>query len=284
MPLLPALLLGLLLSALIGYAGYRRGSLARSGVIGAMIIGTTLFGFGGVGWGVLLVAFFITSSALSHFKAQRKSALAEKFSKGRQRDLAQALANGGVGAVCALGHFFWPNLLPPALWWAAFAGAIATVNADTWATELGVLSLTPPRLITTGQVVEVGASGGLTRVGTLAAFGGAALIGAGAALLSPYPMSYPTMPFALFGLVTLAGWFGALCDSFLGATAQASYHCPKCNKDTERYPTHTCGAATTRQRGWAWLDNDGVNFVSSVVGAGVGGLGYWVMRALSGPY
>ena len=62
---------------------------------------------------------------------------------------------------------------------------MAAVNADTWATELGVLSRTPPRLITSGKVVERGTSGGVSLAGTLAALGGAAVIGLAAALAEP---------------------------------------------------------------------------------------------------
>ena len=42
-------------------------------------------------------------------------------------------------------------------------------------------------------------------------------------------------------LVTLAGWLGALFDSLLGATVQSIYYCPTCQKETERYPLHSCG-------------------------------------------
>jgi uncharacterized membrane protein len=52
----------------------------------------------------------------------------------------------------------------------------------------------------------------------------------------------------------------------LGATIQAIYHCPHCNKETERHPIHTCGTATSHFRGWKWLNNDLVNFLASLVG------------------
>jgi uncharacterized protein (TIGR00297 family) len=265
--------LGLLLSALIGYVGYRRRSLAASGVLGAVLIGTTIFGLGGWAWGTLLVVFFVSSSVLSHVYEARKAALAEKFSKGSRRDLAQALANGGAAALVAIANAAWPH---PA-WWAAFAGAVASVNADTWATEVGVLSRTPPRLITTGRPVEAGTSGGLTRLGTFAALGGAALIGlvaAGFHLAADRP---PLEAGALLVLTALAGLLGSLVDSLLGATVQAIYYCDQCAKETERHPTHRCGSPTRRLRGLPWLDNDLVNFLSSVAGAGAAfGIWWWL--------
>ncbi len=43
------------LSAGVGLIGYWRGSLSRGGVIGAILLGTVIFGFGGIAWGALLV-------------------------------------------------------------------------------------------------------------------------------------------------------------------------------------------------------------------------------------
>jgi uncharacterized membrane protein len=60
---------------------------------------------------------------------------------------------------------------------------------------------------------------------------------------------------------------GALFDSLLGATVQAMFFCPTCGRETERHPRHSCGTATKHVRGWAWLDNDGVNFAASLAGA-----------------
>ena len=268
------MLLGLALSGLIGYAGYRRRSLSRSGVLGAVLVGTIIFGLGGLAWGALLVVFFVSSSALSHFREAAKAAVAEKFSKGSRRDLAQALANGGVGALAAIGNALWPH----PVWWAGFAGALATVNADTWATELGVLSRNAPRLITTGKPVEPGTSGGLTAAGTLAALGGAALIGlvaAGFDLAAGRTISKAGL---LVMIAAAAGLLGSLVDSLLGATVQAIYYCDACGKETERHPLHTCGAPTRHLRGWRWMNHDWVNFWSSLFGAAVAGVvSYWLL-------
>ncbi len=74
-------------------------------------------------------------------------------------------------------------------------------------------------------------------------------------------------PLTLAAIITLAGVGGATFDSLLGATVQAIYFCPTCQKETERHPTHTCGAQTIQRRGWRWLQNDWVNFLCSLTGA-----------------
>ena len=268
------IVLGLLLSTAIGVLGYRRRSLAASGVVGAILVGTLIFALGGWDWGTLLVVFFISSSAWSHYKASRKETLAEKFSKGSRRDLAQTLANGGAGALVAAANALWPH----PIWLPIFVGIVATVNADTWATELGVLSRGLPRLITTGRTVPVGTSGGLTLTGTLAALGGAALIGLIAALFQLAFGAGILVALALVVTGAAAGLLGALADSLLGATVQAIYFCDADGIETERHPLHRCGQPTRHLRGWRWLDNDWVNFLSSIAGGAIAA-GLWLLLA-----
>jgi uncharacterized protein (TIGR00297 family) len=259
------ILLGLVASTLIGAAGYARGALSRSGLAGAIVAGTITFGFGGWEWGTLLIAFFVSSSLLSRFRRREKANLAEKFAKGHKRDWGQVLANGGLGAVLAIAAAVFG--LPAAGWlWAAYVGAMATVNADTWATELGVLSRARPRLITNGQRVEVGTSGGVSKLGTAAAMGGAFFIAALAALLqwAEGKTGHSSLQLALAGVV--GGVLGAFFDSLLGATVQGIYYCDQCNKETER-SIHGCNSATRPVRGWRWLTNDWVNALSSGFGA-----------------
>ena len=258
-PLLLSLLFGFLLGVLIAALAWRAFALSNSGAAAAALTGGLIFGLGGLGWAVLLLAFFISSSGLSRAFASRKAGVYEKFSKGSRRDWGQVLANGGLGALLAVAHAVFPSQSWP---WLAFAGAMAAVNADTWATELGVLSSKPPRRITTGKIVERGASGGITLLGTLAALAGAILIGGLAALFSARGEAW-----FFLAIVPLAGLLGSLFDSFLGATVQVIYRCPACEKDTERHPLHLCGAETRRIRGWRWLNNDGVNFACSLAGA-----------------
>lgn len=262
------LVLGLLLSSVIGWLAYRRGSLSRSGVAGAIITGTLIFGLGGWSWGLLLIGFFVSSTVLSHYKERTKEKVAaEKFAKGSKRDLAQALANGGMGALLAIAAAVLPD--QRAVLFTAFCGAMATVTADTWATELGVLSRSMPRLIINGKPVPPGTSGGVTFEGTAAAAAGALFIGILALVLrfgetalglAPAMSLVLLVPAALIG-----GVAGSLIDSVFGATVQAMYSCPVCGKETEKTIHHD--TRTQHIRGWRWMDNDLVNFLSSALGA-----------------
>ncbi|HEU4323469.1 MAG TPA: DUF92 domain-containing protein [Roseiflexaceae bacterium] len=257
---IPRILAGLALSIAIGALAYRRGSLSRGGWLGAVITGTATFGFGGWTWGLTLIVFFVTSSLLSHFKQVQKQRIAgEKFEKGGRRDLWQTLANGGAGALLALLYGLGGE---PLALLGAFVGIMATVTADTWATELGVLNRSPPRLITTLRRVPPGTSGGVSGLGLLASAAGAALIGAAATalLLAEHGRWEPRL--LLAGLA--GGMAGSLCDSLLGATVQALYRAPD-GDETER--THAAdGRPNPPLRGLRWMNNDAVNLLSSLAG------------------
>jgi uncharacterized protein (TIGR00297 family) len=228
--------------------------------LSALVVGTIIYGLGGWQWGVLLGLFFVTSSLLSHFREEEKKTAAEKFDKGHQRDGGQVFANGGLGALLALCSAF---VLSP-LWAFAFVGVMATVTADTWATELGTLSQRPPRLITNGRLVEVGTSGGISLLGTAVSLLGGLLIGLAAGLMGMGTTVVGTaVVVAVVGAIS--GLVGSLFDSLLGATIQQIYYCDTCQKETER-KVHKCGTVTRPLRGWSWLNNDLVNLISSVVG------------------
>lgn len=256
------LLLGFIFSGGIGLIAYWRRSLNRSGVAGAIISGTTIFGMGGWPWGFALIYFFVSSSLLSHFREEEKQrSAADKFSKGSQRDIAQVAANGGLATLLALGYGLSHRQSDQKRLQAGFIGALATATADTWATELGTLSSQVPRLITTGGRVAPGTSGGITLVGTVAAAAGAFSPG-----LVFWGMNRCHKSLSYLPLIALmSGLMGSFFDSLLGATIQAIYYCPVCDKETERR-IHSCGIKTLPLRGMRWVNNDIVNFAATLFG------------------
>jgi uncharacterized protein (TIGR00297 family) len=247
-------------SLIVAALAYWRGSLSKSGIVGALIVGTLILGFGGWPWAALLGVFFISSSLLSHFKEAEKKAAAEKFEKGHQRDLGQALANGGLGALLATLSAVVPiSIIPAENWFFMFLGVMATVTADTWATELGTLSKQPPRLITTGQIVEVGTSGGVSLLGTAVSLLGGLTIGLTAGLVTGFSLPGMLITGAISGLA------GSLIDSLLGATVQQIYFSEDRQKETEK-KIELDGTPNRPLRGWSWMSNDMVNLISSLGG------------------
>ena len=258
-------LLGLLIAVWISYLAYRAQLLNRSGGMAAAILGTVVFGLGGIGWALVLLSFFFSSSLLSKLFKSLKRESEIKASKGSRRDGWQVLANGGIAGFFMLVHFLLNRLFPGSsilpLLWVGFAACLAGANADTWATELGLLNPGQPVLISTFRRVPKGSSGAISLVGTLASLGGSALIG----VVAVFSMCLGWIPKSdmnlreTFAVITACGVAGALVDSFLGATVQAIYYCPDCAKETEQHPRHRCGTPTTHRRGLGWFNNDWVN-------------------------
>ncbi|AJY73390.1 DUF92 domain-containing protein [Paenibacillus beijingensis] len=256
-------------SGAVAGLAYRLRSLSGSGAWSALAMGTAYVGLGGPLWYGVLLAFFVSSSLWSKWKRRHrsKSSAERNYAKTGRRDAVQVWANGGAGLLLCAAYSVWPQ---PAIVF-AFVGVIASVNADTWATEIGALSRRAPVSVTTWRPVTAGTSGGVTPLGSAAALAGAAFIGAAAALLAGAPLAYGAAalaaapaPWALLAAAAAAGLAGAFADSLLGATAQAMYRCGVCGSDTER--AEHCGAAAERVRGLAWMTNDAVNLLSSLLG------------------
>jgi uncharacterized protein (TIGR00297 family) len=244
---------GGLFAVAVTFLAHRARALTGSGAVAGAVVGTIAVA-AGWSWGILLLLFFVSSSALSKLGQRKKAELAGPvIQQGGDRNARQVLANGGVYALAALGSLAFPS----PLWYATAIGALAASAADTWATEIGTLFGGQPISITSGKAVPPGTSGGVTFVGTMAAVAGAAFIAAGATLANwPVP----------FAAVALGGIAGAQADSLLGATLQARRWCEVCAKSTERL-VHSCGAPTLHSGGVAGFDNDAVNVACSCVGA-----------------
>lgn len=242
------------LAFLIGVVAWRRGSLSPSGVLGAILTGTLIFGLTGWVGGAALIAFFVSCSALSKAFRRRKAAAEQNYEKTSTRDVWQALANGGVATVAAvlLGVTGDERFL------LALLGSLAAANGDTWATELGALSRSPPRSLLTLRQVAPGTSGAVSGLGLLASLAGAAFIGLVGALTGG---RWEWVPW-----IALAGLAGSLMDSLLGATVQQLRWCDSCGEETERQ-VHRCGQPARHLRGLPGLGNDAVNLLATAAGA-----------------
>jgi uncharacterized protein (TIGR00297 family) len=268
------LLLSAGLNAPVVLAALWRKSLSPSGAVVGFLLGSTILFTGGfLLWGMLML-FFVSSSVMSRVGGPAKASLASMHEKGDERDGAQVLANGGAGLLGAI--LF--AVTGEQVFAVAAAGGIAAANADTWASELGVLSHAPPRSVVTGGELPAGASGGVTRFGTLASVAGSGLIAIWFALwiwaqqasggdlrVGGSPVAARVAgPLLLLVIVTGAGALGSFVDSLLGGTVQALYETEE-GTLTERRAE---GATKNKLiRGVRRVTNDVVNFVSTTAGA-----------------
>jgi uncharacterized protein (TIGR00297 family) len=270
-------MIGFICSLLIAGAAWLKRSLSASGAAAAVLVGTTLYALGNLQWFGTLIVFFVTSTALTKWKHKRKAAVESGYAKSGRRDAGQVFANGGLGALLCIAQSVWPH----PLWWAAYVGVMATVTADTWATEIGGLSRSQPRSITNGHTVPAGTSGGITVLGLAASLSGGLVIGAAGWLFSLWgsrqELTAPslfasgtdlTLGVGLLVLGAVAGMAGSLSDSWLGAVWQVMYRCPVCGKEIEKN-RHCGGAQAVRIRGLSFMTNDAVNMISSVIGGAV---------------
>lgn len=245
-------LIGGLLGLLVAGSSYLVRFLTLSGSVATFILALVVYGFGGWVWTIPIVVFFVTSSALSKLGSRRKAEFDGLFEKTGARDWAQVTANGGIPGIIALLTLLFPaqHLYP------LYLGSVAVATADTWGTEIGVLSKQNVFSVATLKRVPAGTSGGITLAGT---FGGA--LGALIVALSGY-VWYSDL--RVTAIVLLAGVLGSLADSLLGGTLQARFRCAVCGRTTER-PIH-CASPAAFSGGLRWMRNDAVNVVCTLVG------------------
>jgi uncharacterized protein (TIGR00297 family) len=276
-------LIGLVCSAGIAGMAYAKRSLSGSGFLAAVMLGTSMYALGSAIWFGSLIAFFVSSTLWSKWKKHAKKEAESGYEKSGARDAGQVFANGGLGLLLCAAYWAYPH----PLWWYAFLGVMAAVTADTWATEIGGLSRTPPRSIKTGRRVPPGTSGGVSGLGMGASLAGGLFIGATAwSLLAVLPgqaapdaVASALRPAAWIGIAGLAGMIGSLTDSWIGATWQQMYRCEACGREIEQ--ARHCGRPAVPIRGRAGWNNDAVNVAGSLAGGAAAALLALVLGVLS---
>ncbi len=258
-------LFGFVVAGAVATLAFQLRALTMSGAIAAIFVGGPIVATAGWWPGIVLVAFFATSSALSMYSS-RHSGISDQV-RGMRRDAIQVLANGGIPTLCAALSGLVTESGP---WLVAMTSAVAGAASDTWATEIGRFNRSRPRLITTWKVAAAGTSGAISAIGTLGSIAGSlliALVAAGGTLLGW--TAGGTTAWEIVWIVTLAGFAGSILDSVLGATVQAHYRCPACDQPVET-PIHRCGSPAVLIRGYRWMNNDTVNLVAILTSASLG--------------
>ncbi|MBY6035498.1 DUF92 domain-containing protein [Fictibacillus nanhaiensis] len=217
---------------------------------------------------VILGLFFLTSSLLTKWKKNVKrdpDAVNSEYVKGR--NARQVFANGGTASLAAAGQLIHPD----PVWFIMYAAAFATATADTWASEIGVLSKRRPFHLKEWRKVERGLSGAVSTLGTFAAILGASVIG-----LS-YQLLYEPVALTIIITIITAGFLGNFADTLIGAWLEQKFYCSICKRETEEI-VH-CHSKTVKIFGYSWATNNFVNFSATIVGALIAGGTYiWIIK------
>ncbi len=261
-------IVGLLIVGAFGVVSIKLRIVTISGLIAGFIVGYLVWLLGGWPWFIIILSFHLSAAFFTKFKYKRKAKEGLAQEKGGARPWPNVMANGGFPMICAIfnGIFVFSAIFGFLdLFLCGFLGGVATMTADTIATETGLLSKTKPRLVTHfKKVVEHGTSGGITLLGELGALIGTLIVGGFACIFAITGVLVSNFTWQLLIITIISGMLGCLVDSFTGATIQGIFQCNVCGKITEK--AKHCGEKSTHLRGMRLFENNVNNFLASAAG------------------
>ncbi len=203
-----SIILGTLFSVLFCIIVFFLNWLSLDGARSGMVLGSLVFGLGGIPFTFLTLFFFLSSTLISgHNTAGIEPA---SRNPGRiRRDGLQVWSNGFWLAIWLMAGFIFDS----SIFLAGAVAALATATADTWATELGSRRFRVRTYLLNGSEVEAGTDGGISIPGTLAALAGSLVI----SFLATYLFALELYAFLV---IFVAGYLGCLADSYFGAQIQ----------------------------------------------------------------
>jgi uncharacterized protein (TIGR00297 family) len=198
-------LAALLVTAAFAALAYALGMISRSGALGGLLVGTTIYASLGPRGFAVLALFVIGGSLLTRFGYGSKQHTGTAQEHGGRRSARNALANCAVATFCAILAATGSEPFT-----AAFVASLGAAFADTAESEIGQLFSRTPRLITTLQKVPPGTDGAVSLPGTLAGAGAAGLTAVLGLALGMLETPAPAL------LVATAAFLGTVADSLIG--------------------------------------------------------------------
>jgi uncharacterized protein (TIGR00297 family) len=196
----------LLVTAAFAALAYALGMISRSGALGGLLVGTTIYVSLGPRGFAILALFVVGGSLLTRLGYGRKQHTGTAQEHGGRRSARNAIANCAVATLCALLAATGAEAFT-----VAFVASIGAAFADTAESEIGQLFSRAPRLITTLRKVPPGTDGAISLPGTVAGAGAACLTSVLA--LAFGMLEAPTSAF----IVAIASFAGTVADSLIGA-------------------------------------------------------------------
>jgi uncharacterized protein (TIGR00297 family) len=201
------LLIALLVTAAFAALAYSLGMVSRSGALGGLLVGTTVYACLGPRGFAVLALFVVGGSVLTRIGYRSKQRAGTAQEQGGRRGARNALANCAVAVLCAiLAAATGSNLFV-----VAFVASLGAAFADTSESEIGQLFGRTPRLITTLRKVPLGTDGAISLPGTLAGTAAACIIATLALTIGLLESPETAL------LVAFAAFLGTVADSLVGA-------------------------------------------------------------------
>ncbi|MDR0222186.1 MAG: DUF92 domain-containing protein [Oscillospiraceae bacterium] len=244
---------GGLLSAITAVIAVKKKKLTFNAGLVATVAGALTYVWGGGETWAALIAFFISAAITARFKER-----VDPESANQARKVSQVLANGFPAVLFAAIYYFTDDTL----FRLSSVSVVACAAADTWSSDIGVLSKRKTVSILTFKQIEAGQSGGISPLGCVSCVLGASFV-AGIYVAAFFFKNGGKTPLAFsFAAVVLCGAIGSFADSALGAGVQAKYRCR--NKITENRAEDAKLVS-----GFRIIDNDAVNLLSGFIAGGI---------------
>lgn len=200
----------LCIAAAILIFAYKLRAITPDGIVAALLTAATLYALGGMWIGASLLVFFILGSGVSRLRNSHKQKAEQLQELGGPRNWKQVLCNSLPACVLLWISVFYPQ---PSLLLLSF-GVFCAAAADTFSSELGMMSKGKVYNILNGKPMQRGLSGGVSLTGLAAGLTGSLLL----AILALPEFGWKGVIF-----VGALGFLGSVIDSILGAAFQRKY-------------------------------------------------------------
>jgi uncharacterized protein (TIGR00297 family) len=218
--------------------------LTPEGYYHSLALGTMLWHtLGWRGWTTCVLYLFL-GSLVTKVKFQEKEAMGIAEGRGGRRGPENVWGSAATGLLCAAAAVQVGTSGTPIfgvgydLLVLGYVASLATKLSDTFASEIGKAYGKTTFLITTFERVEPGTEGAVSAEGTAAALVGGSFL-----------------PMYAYALGLLDGWASvciATVAAFLATNAES-----------------LIGATLQGKKGFQWMTNEVVNFINTVIGAGI---------------
>ena len=178
------------------------------GTIAALIVGVLILILGSLYWLILMLIFAITAQMVTKFRIQEKTRRMLQEGENGERHASNVIYAAVIGIGIAVIHAAHIGGFP---YFLIFSVSFASVNADTFASEIGVFDRNV-YMITGLKKTTPGVNGGVSLLGE-----GTALLGSFIIALSYIILDFHNFNIVLLMLITILGFIGCQVDSLLGA-------------------------------------------------------------------